>query len=292
MATPCPTHPTALATFTCARCGSFACEACRDPRSGTWCTACAARYATPSLPVGEVLGDSFGFLAQNPAPIAVFAGAHVLFGLTQLPYNIAMQESLKTGGNLFAFMSERWPSFLLILLGGSAFSSIAYALFLRFAGDLLEGPRRPPGELVRAALGRALPVFGTNLVLGLAMGVGFILCFAPGMFFAVALALALPATVLEPAGPLQAVSFSWTRTKGHRGNLLLLLLILGIVLVGVGMVGAVLNLVLTPLGIAGMAVGTAVSQGLTGVCVAVALTMLTVCYLRLTGRWLPSATSR
>ncbi|MFY0577495.1 hypothetical protein ACN28S_27095 [Cystobacter fuscus] len=71
---PCANHP-APATFTCARCGSFACEACRSPQAaGTWCVSCGARYATPGLPVGEVLSDTFGFLVRYPAPIAVFAG--------------------------------------------------------------------------------------------------------------------------------------------------------------------------------------------------------------------------
>ncbi|WNG30385.1 hypothetical protein F0U62_45015 [Cystobacter fuscus] len=43
---PCPRHPTAAASFTCTRCGSFACEACRLSRVPSWCTDCEARLAT------------------------------------------------------------------------------------------------------------------------------------------------------------------------------------------------------------------------------------------------------
>ncbi|ATB33902.1 B-box zinc finger protein [Melittangium boletus] len=289
--TPCPNHPTSPATFTCARCGSFACEACRSPQASTWCASCAARYASPGLPVSEVLGDTFGFLMRHPGPIALLAGYHILFGLAQLPFNMAMQEAIKSG-NLFPFMTDRLPSWIVLIVGGSVFSSIAYALFIRFAGDALEGPPRPTGELVNAGLRRALPVLGTNLLLGIALGVGFILCLAPGVFLSVTLALALPATVLHPSGPIDALSFSWTRTRGHRGNLFLLLVILGAIFMGVGIVNAGVNLVVTPMGLGGMAVGSVITQALSGTCVALMLAMLVCCYLRLTGRWLPVGTSR
>ncbi|HEX8539937.1 MAG TPA: hypothetical protein VF664_20920, partial [Cystobacter sp.] len=170
--------------------------------------------------------------------------------------------------------------------------SLAYALFIRFAGDALEGPRRPLGDLVSAALRRALPVFGTNLVLSIALGVGFVLCLAPGIFLAVALALTLPATVLQPVSPLESVSFSWTHTQEHRGNLFLLLLILGIILVSLSMVGTLVTFVMKPLGLGGMVVSTVVSQGLNGTGMALLLVLLVCCYLRLTGRWLPPSGAR
>ncbi|WNG49105.1 hypothetical protein F0U60_37060 [Archangium minus] len=288
---PCANHP-APATFTCARCGSFACEACRSPQAaGTWCVSCGARYATPGQPVGEVLSDTFGFLVRYPAPIAVFAGFHVLFGLAELPFNMDMQEALEAG-QIVPFMSERLSSWLAVMLGGSIFSALASALFIRFTGDALEGPRRPFGDLVSAALRRALPVFGTSLLLSIVLGVGFLLCLAPGIFLAVALALTLPATVLQPVSPLESVSFSWTHTQGHRGNLFLLLLILTLILVSMGMVGALVTFLMKPLGLGGMVVGTAVSQGLNGTGIALLLVLLVCCYLRLTGRWLPPSVAR
>jgi membrane-anchored glycerophosphoryl diester phosphodiesterase (GDPDase) len=105
----------------------------------------------------------------------------------------------------------------------------------------------------------------------------------------VALAFSVPAVVLEPAGPFEAMSISWERTKGHRLNIFLVILVGGAALFGMGMIGAIGQFVLARLGTPGMVVSTVIQQGLSGLGGAFFLVLLVLGYLRLSGRWLPGS---
>jgi len=56
---------------------------------------------------------------------------------------------------------------------------------------------------------------------------GFILCIVPGIIFALAFILTIPAVVVENMTPMDAMSRSWELTKESRGRIFLILIIVG-----------------------------------------------------------------
>ncbi len=289
----CPNHPQQTAVLTCARCGTFACEACTSPADGKLCVNCGGRVAPAMLDVGQLLQSSFGLLLRNPTAVVLLGVSQIAFGLVTLPLAMAMDVSRNPeSARSLDFLGTMFPAMVGLMLASFVYSALAHAVFIRFIGNVLEGGNRTPGEVVREGFGRVLPLLGLNLVLGITLGIGFMLCIVPGVFLSTALMLATPAVVLHPAGPIEALSISWDRSEGHRWGLLLLLVVCFGGIMAVGMVGGVGSLLLRPLGMTGDVVGTILSQGVSSLGTAVFLTILVLSYLRLSRRWLPGAESR
>ncbi len=288
----CPNHPDQPALLTCARCGTFACEACRSPANATLCVTCGGRFAPAALDVGQILQGSFGVLLRHPQAVAAFGAGQIVFGLATLPLTLTMNSLQQPGTNPLAALGTVLPAMFGFMLASIVYSAVAHSIFIRFLGDALEGRERTPGEIVREGLGRALPLFALNLVLGLALGIGFMMCIVPGVFLATTLMLATPAVVLQPAGPIEALSLSWDRTEGHRWGVLLVLVVGFGILMGIGMVSGLGSLVLRPLGTTGTVVGTIINQGLSALGGALFHAILVLSYLRLSGKWMPGGEAR
>lgn len=285
--TPCPKHPDQAAVMACTRCGTFACDACRSPLDPRLCVDCGERHAAVSFDVAGILQGAFQLLSRHPQAVAVFCGVQILFGLAMLPISLEMGVGQTPGAATMPDFGKLLPLLGISMVVGIIYSAVIYTLFTRYFGDVLEGRGRPLGETVRAGLGQVPAVIVLNLVLGVILVIGYMLCIVPGVLLTVALAFSVPAAVLEPAGPFQAMSISWERTKGHRLNIFLVILVAVAVLFGVGMVGAIGQFVLARLGTPGMVVSTVIQQGLSGLGGAFFLVLLVLGYLRLSGRWLP-----
>ncbi len=290
----CPNHPHQPALLTCARCGTFACEACRSPADASLCVSCGGRFAPAALDVGQILQGSFGVLARHPGAVAAFGAGQIVFGLATLPLSMAMSalQQPQPRGDPFAALSTALPALFGFMIASIIYSAVSHAIFIRFLGDTLEGRERTPGEIVREGLGRALPLLALNFILGIALGLGYMMCIVPGVFLSAALMLATPAVVLQPAGPIEALSVSWDRTDGHRWGILLVLVVGFAILMGVGMVSGLGTLVLQRMGTPGTVVGTIISQGLSSLGGALFQAILVLCYLRLSGKWLPENEAR
>jgi hypothetical protein len=288
----CPKHPQTTATLTCARCGTFACHVCTSTVDATLCADCGVRFS-PSLDVGNTLQQAFQLLLRHPQALLAFGAASVVFGLATLPLTLAMTAAQQQAATQpFEALANMVPAWCGIMLASSAFAAVSYSVFVLFLGDVLANRERPFGELVREGLGRVLPMFGLNLLLGIVLGIGFLMCFVPGIFLATTLTLAIPAVVLEPAGPIESLKLSWERTDGHRWNVFFVMLIGGAIFMSVALVSGVGTLVLRPLGTMGAVVGTTVANALNTVGLTLFLALLVICYQRLSGRWSPGVESR
>jgi hypothetical protein len=93
--------------------------------------------------------------------------------------------------------------------------------------------------------------------------------------------------VLQPVGPIEALSLSWERTDGHRWNIFFLVLISGAIFICLAMFSGVVSLITRALGTVGMMVGTVMSQAITTPGIALVLSIFVILYLRLSGRWMP-----
>ncbi len=76
------------------------------------------------------------------------------------------------------------------------------------------------GEMFAVGFRRFLPTAIFFFLFGLALTVGLMLLFIPGIFLMTALAPALPSVVAERRGPLAAFSRGFELTKGHRWTVL------------------------------------------------------------------------
>jgi len=122
-----------------------------------------------------------------------------------------------------AFEAGNWGA--LGMLGavacvGLVFGLVGYAATLALAARSLRGQESAVGGLLSQALGRLIAVVVASVLTGMAVGFGFVLLFLPGLYLMVRLSLAVGATVVEDAGPLDAISRSWNLTSGRFGETL------------------------------------------------------------------------
>lgn len=128
---------------------------------------------------------------------------------------------------------------------------------------------RDPGErgllsadLFTRRIGRALvSAIVANILVFVAVSIGFVLLFVPGLFLLVSFVFVVFAIGVEDAGPIAALRRSWALASGNRWRLFALVIIVGIatgLLSGLGSVvsianpaaGQILSLVISaPLGI-------------------------------------------
>lgn len=184
----------------------------------------------------------------------------------------------------FGPLIDMMPSWAALTASGMLLASITNTLLVRFFGDVLEQRRRSPGEFLRVALGRIPAMVLVTLLVAIVLKFGLVACVIPGLFFAVALAVATPAVVLKPAGPLEALSLSWRRTEGQRWNVALLLLIATLVIGSASLVSAMTSPFVPKLGTAGMVVYTVVTYSVAAVGAGFYQVLLVLLYARLDQR--------
>jgi hypothetical protein len=99
-------------------------------------------------------------------------------------------------------------------------------------------------EYVTRRMGRALvSAIGANLVVSVAVMVGFVLLIVPGLFLAVSFTFIVFAIAVDDARAIPALRRSWALARGHRWRLLAIVLLIGVVTGLVGSVGSLVTLV-------------------------------------------------
>lgn len=286
--TPCPKHPHLAAVMTCARCGTFACGMCKSLADERLCAECSTRHAPVRVDVGRIVQESFNLLGQYPLAFAAFCGGQMIFGLAMLPLTSAMSGGALPGTTAIPELGAIWSLLASSLLLSLGYMSVAYALFIRFLGEALEGRRPSFGEVVRGGIGHAPGLFILNVILAIVLGVGFMLCLVPGLILSVLLLFSLPALVFERTNPLEALSISWNRAKGHFGNCFLLLFVGAAIIIAIGLVGAIGRFVLAPWGTPGVVLHSILQNACGGLGTAFFLLLLVLGYQRLSRRGLPA----
>lgn len=104
----------------------------------------------------------------------------------------------------------------------------------------LAGRRVSLGAMIAAGLRRGLPLLVVGALCYVIVALGTVLLVIPGVYFATALAVAIPASVVERPGLLGAIKRSFALTKGKRLSILAVFLVLAAVAVGVSAFGGFL----------------------------------------------------
>ncbi|HEX9048952.1 MAG TPA: hypothetical protein VF841_00295 [Anaeromyxobacter sp.] len=99
----------------------------------------------------------------------------------------------------------------------------------------LAGKKVSLGAMIGAGLRRAVPLLLVGVLGYLVVGVGTVLLIVPGVYLACALAVAIPAVVVERPGILGALRRSFALTKGKRFSVFVVFLVVFLVAMGVAM---------------------------------------------------------
>ena len=172
--------------------------------------------------VGQIIGRTFGVLGRHIVPFSIMTAIplapFVLLGFL-------LVEDRPTANNVMSFA-----------LIGAAAGLLYGVLFLITQAVILFGTfqdmRGKPvrfGESVTKGLARFLPIIGVAICALLALIAGFILFVIPGVMLMLAFYVAIPVCVVEGCGPVDSLKRSAALTKGHRGKLLGILLLVGII---------------------------------------------------------------
>ncbi len=175
----------------------------------------------PPLDIGDVLRTSFRLLRRHPALI--------LGAATVLLIPSSVREVFRpVDVTPFAFARES-PLYMVVLLV-DMFVSPALVGGLAALVAVADHTARP--VVAADALGRVatrLPsIVLANVLAGLAMVAGLVLCIVPGVVVALALAFVTSATAVEDTGPIAALSRSAELTKGIRVPMLGLMFVMSI----------------------------------------------------------------
>ena len=180
------------------------------------------------LTVGEILDTSFSLYRRHFGALATVA-----LVCTGVP--LVLRLFLEARGGFFLNITlGLLYALCLVVLNLIATAATEFIVSESYLGRPLSA---------REALQRSTPYIGRilacSLLMALAVGLGFLLLFIPGVILAVGLSMAIPAVVLEPrASASGALSRSWELTRGARwrifglGVTLLVLLYVPVVAIG------------------------------------------------------------
>ena len=177
--------------------------------------------------MGEVLVRTWNILSRHFLTFILLVGIAEILPLVVNLYIQREDEAIPAGWQAYAVV------FGSRLLGG-VLSIFAQAIVIYAAFQDLRGRQPNAAESARVGLSRIFPVIIASLMTALVIGVGLLLCVIPGLIALTAMAVVIPACVVEQLGPIDSMSRSADLTAGHRWPIL-----------GVGVAYVVITLVVT-----------------------------------------------
>ncbi len=184
------------------------------------------QVAERSPSVGRVFNRTFSVMSHNP--VVVFGTSLVV---SALPYTIAAAALRpRIGGDVSsgATSSTIIGSFFILALLYIGLRSLVQGCLVRATIADSEGRTASLGECIRTALPCILPLIGASVLLVLAVGLGFILLFVPGVIVMLMFSVVVPVVVAERAGIVESFRRSAYLTAGARWKILGLFLLIAV----------------------------------------------------------------
>jgi hypothetical protein len=184
-------------------------------------TYAAAPSAGGDFRIGSVLNRAFEICVANfPFFLIVTLVVALPNLLIQLNKPVADQS---TGvGSFFILLAVS-------VLVGIVLNTVGEAVILLGAFQRLRGQPLDPAAALQRALTRFFPLLGLGFLYAIAIMIGFVLLVVPGVILIVMWAVVVPACLVEGLGPIASMSRSGALTKGHRWQILGIIILLGIV---------------------------------------------------------------
>ena len=208
-----------------------------------------ARYEIKSLGIGGLLDQTIAVVKDNFVPLVLIAA--VLYIPLGLLNGILMAELLPKPPGMFAGMEERTlyqeaflsNAFIFIPLTfviGFVSAPLTYGAMVRSIAGAYMGEPISVGTAWRHAMRRSLSLIGGNLLYGILVGVGMVLCLVPGIVFGIWFLFFGQGIMLEGLGVGPSMARSKELVKGSMGVGFVLGLLLGIIAIMINLVGSVI----------------------------------------------------
>jgi uncharacterized membrane protein len=176
--------------------------------------------------ISDVIVRSWNILSRHFLTFILLVGTAELLPLVATLY---LGEFLQANSRMLT-TPGRTPEMTTILLAGLAgaligllkliLTSFAQAIVVFAAFQDLRGRQVNAAESFRRGVARLFPAIIASILVGLMTGIGLLLCVVPGLIALTAMAVVLPACVVERLGPIESMSRSADLTSGHRWPIL------------------------------------------------------------------------
>lgn len=212
--------------------------------------AVASAAASEGFQIGRVFNRGFSVIGSNFITFVILATLMIV-PITLFNYwrfiapalGINVVPSLWTQGTTAAVVGGMIVGLVLYFV----FTSLLQAALMHGTIVTLNGGRASFFQCLGTGIRNALPLSLIGLLAGLGIGLGFLLLIIPGIILALAWSVFAPVRVAENTGIIESLGRSAQLTKGHRGAVFVVKLVVVII-------AAALNLAILPIvGIGAMA---------------------------------------
>jgi hypothetical protein len=193
------------------------------------------------LQVGDVLSTSLKVFGANAVPFLLLA---FVCQLPAIAHEIWLEVFASVDvlrvqpGDLTTALLASAGTGLAAALLTIGLQNVAKATMIFGTVEQLSGRHAPLGDSVAKGFSRFFPVIVTAILSTLAIVFGLMLCIVPGVLFALFFFVAVPVTVVEKVGPIDAMGRSYNLTEGSKFTIFLCLLIVWVFFFVIGSVVA------------------------------------------------------
>jgi hypothetical protein len=169
------------------------------------------KYELRRLSFGETLGQAFNLYFDNFIPVFMISF------VCSLPTILFMHT---TGiGTADVALNPLLSRLILILLSLSM-TTLCTALTIELISKRYLKQHQGIGQYIQNVLPFILPIIGLTLLEGLIVGLGFLAFLIPGIYFALALSVAVQALIVERQRVMESIRRSFFLTKGKKLEIL------------------------------------------------------------------------
>lgn len=190
-----------------------------------------------SVSIGRILSRTFSAIGSNPVVMLSIA---FLFGALPATainyYEQTLAEPLRTGA---LSVRDYFIIVALATLANMVLNLIVQGGLVRATMAASEGDRATLGECLSTGVRRALPLLGVALLSTLAIALGFVLLIVPGVILYLMWSVVGPVAVVERHGVIGSLGRSAELTKGAKGTIFALMLIVWVIIIAAGAVSGV-----------------------------------------------------
>jgi hypothetical protein len=190
--------------------------------------------------IGRVIQRTFGVIGRNFVPFLLLT---LLFKTVPAVvigfWSVTEQKAALANNDAFgtAFSAQNILIGVVSAIVGVLSLFVLQAALLRGTLADLNGRRASLGDMLSTGLRFFFPLLGLGILMGVAVGFGFLLFIVPGLMMAVAWCAAAPAVVAEKVGVFESFTRSANLTRGHRWPIFGLFVIYAVVSGAISTVG-------------------------------------------------------
>jgi uncharacterized membrane protein (DUF485 family) len=184
------------------------------------------------IDIGRVVQRGFETMGRQALVFVTLAV--LLVGVPQFLIQYVLMRDIQANDFSIFLSPQYWLALLLVLLTGF----VLQAALVRASIEDLRGNSVAVGPNLVEALKLLLPLIGLTFLTSIAIAIGVVLLFVPGIIVYIMLIVSVPVLIEERRGVIGSMSRSRELTKGSRWRIFLLLILFLIVYLVLALVAA------------------------------------------------------